>query len=254
LARVCEGKNLEIIIKNLISLQGCDCELQAIDIKRKEGPARIKTLEEELNQVEEQANGELDKAEAIKKERREIEQEIADVESGIEKSKEKLANIKSNKEYGAVLKEIEDLERKKAALEDRALQIMEETESLDEKYADIKERSENHRKKFEADQKVVQKAMKALDKAFKKHEKEKNRIRKEIDENLLKLYDTLSIHKGGLSVSSVLEGVCQTCHMGIPQQKFNELMRGDVLMNCPHCGRIMYWGDNELYKEEEEEK
>ena len=252
MTRVCEVKNLEIVIKNLISLQGCDCELQAISRKMKEGPARIKTLEEELKQVEEKANSELDKAEAIQKERREIEQEIADVESRTEKSREKLANIKSNKEYGAALKEIEDLERKKTALEDRALQLMEEIESLDEIYSDIKERSQRHREKFEADQKMVQKEMKDLDKAYKKNEKEKNRIRKDIDKDLLKLYDNLSNHKGGISISSVLKGVCQTCHMGIPQQKFNELMRGDVLMNCPHCGRIMYWGDNELYKEKEE--
>lgn len=244
---------METIIKNLISLQGCDCELQAIDRKRKEGPARIKTLEEELKQAEEQANGELDKAEAIKKERRKIDQEIVDVESRIEKSRVKLANIKSNKEYGAALKELEELERKKVALEDRALQAMEAIESLDEKYSDIKEKRESHRKKFEADQKLIYKEMEDLDIAFKKHEKEKNRIRKDIDNDLLKLYDTLSNHKGGISVSSVLKGVCQECHMGIPQQKFNELMRGDVLMNCPHCGRIMYWGDNELYKKKEEE-
>lgn len=246
-------KNLEIVMKNLISLQGCDCELKVIDRKRKEGPVKIQALEEELKLVEDQANGELDKAEAIKKERREVEQDIVDVEARVDKSREKLANIKSNKEYGAVLKEIEDLERKKTALEDRALQIMEEIESLDVKYADIKKKSESHRKNFEADQKVVQKEMKALDAAFKKQEKERMRIRKDIDDDLLRLYDNLSIHKGGISVSSVLKGICQTCHMGIPQQKFNELMRGDVLMNCPHCGRIMYWGDNELFKENEKE-
>jgi predicted nucleic acid-binding Zn-ribbon protein len=253
MTRVSEVKKLEIVIKNLISLQGCDCELQVIDRRRKEGPAKIQALKEELKLVEDQANGELDKAEAIKKERREIEREIVDMEGRIDKSREKLANIKSNKEYGAVLKEIEDLERKKTALEDRALQIMEEIESLDVKYADIKKRSESYRKKFEADQKVVQKEMEALDAAFEKQEKERTRIRKDIDDDLLRLYDNLSIHKGGISVSSVLKGICQTCHMGIPQQKFNELMRGDALMNCPHCGRIMYWGDNELFKEKEKE-
>ena len=244
---------MEIVIKNLISLQGCDCELQVIDRKRKEGPVKIQALEEELKMVEDQANGELDKVDAIKKERREVEHEITDMEGRIDKSREKLANIKSNKEYGAVLKEIEDLERKKATLEDRALQIMEEIESLDAKYADIKKRSESHRKKFGADQKAVQKEMEALDVVFEKQEKERIRIRKHIDDDLLRLYDNLSIHKGGISVSSVLKGICQTCHMGIPQQKFNELMRGDVLMNCPHCGRIMYWGDNELFKDKEKE-
>ena len=240
---------METIIKNLIELQGCDFELRMIQGKKAKGPVRILALEEELKQVEDQADEEISKAEAIKKEKRQTDQTIADLEAQIEKSKVKLSNIKSNKEYGAALKEIEDLEREKATCEDRALQIMEELESLDEKYSAIQELNQTQREQIEADEKEVQKEMKTLEKACKKHEKQKKRIRKEIDEELLTLYDNICDHKEGIAITSVLKGVCQTCHMGIPPQKFNELMRGDVLMNCPHCGRIMYWGEDERYSD-----
>ncbi len=240
---------METIIKNLIELQGCDFELRMIQGKKAKGPVRILALEEELKQVEDQADEEISKAEAIKKEKRQTDQTIADIEAQIEKSKVKLSNIKSNKEYGAALKEIEDLEREKATCEDRALQIMEELESLDEKYSAIQELNQTQREQLEADEKEVQKEMKTLEKACKKHEKQKKRIRKEIDEELLTLYDNICDHKEGIAITSVLKGVCQTCHMGIPPQKFNELMRGDVLMNCPHCGRIMYWGEDERYSD-----
>ena len=240
---------METIIKNLIDLQGCDFELTMLEGKKAKGPARILALEEELKLVEGQADAEISKAEAIKKEKREMDQTIADLESQIEKSKVKLSNVKSNKEYGAALKEIEDLEREKATCEDRALQIMEEIDSLDEKYSAIQEVNKTQREKLEADEKEVREEMKALEKACKKHEKQKKRIRKEIDEDLLTLYDNICDHKEGIAITSVVKGVCQTCHMGIPPQKFNELMRGDVLMNCPHCGRIMYWGEDERYKD-----
>ena len=233
----------------MIELQGCDFELRMIQGKKAKGPVRILALEEELKQVEDQADEEISKAEAIKKEKRQTDQTIADIEAQIEKSKVKLSNIKSNKEYGAALKEIEDLEREKATCEDRALQIMEELESLDEKYSAIQELNQTQREQLEADEKEVQKEMKTLEKACKKHEKQKKRIRKEIDEELLTLYDNICDHKEGIAITSVLKGVCQTCHMGIPPQKFNELMRGDVLMNCPHCGRIMYWGEDERYSD-----
>ena len=88
---------------------------------------------------------------------------------------------------------------------------MEEIESLDEKCADIKEKAGDTGRSLKQDQKVVQKEMKDLDKAFKKHEKEKHRIRKEIDEDLLKIYDNIGDHKEGIAVSSVIKGVCQTC-------------------------------------------
>ena len=240
---------METIIKSLIELQGCDFELRMIQEKKAKGPVRILALEEELKQVEDQADEEISKAEAIKKEKRQTDQTIADLEAQIEKSKVKLSNIKSNKEYGAALKEIEDLEREKATCEDRALQIMEALESLDEKYSASQELNQTQREQLEADEKEVQKEMKTLEKACKKHEKQKKRIRKEIDEELLTLYDNICDHKEGIAITSVLKGVCQTCHMGMPPQKFNELMRGDVLMNCPHCGRIMYWGEDERYSD-----
>ncbi len=244
---------MEITIRNLIGLQGCDFEIKVINKKKEAGPAKIKILEEELKQVEGAADDELVKAETVKKERREIEQEIEDLAGRIEKSKVKLANIKSNKEYEAALKEIDDLGKEKSVFEDKALQIMEEIDSLDEKLSAIKGKKESHREKFELDQKTVEKEIKALEKECRKHEKERKKIRQEIDKDLLKYYDNLLNHKEGVAVCSVIKGICQTCHMGIPPQKFNELMRGDALMNCPHCGRIMYWGEDERFVDKEEE-
>jgi predicted nucleic acid-binding Zn-ribbon protein len=40
--------------------------------------------------------------------------------------------------------------------------------------------------------------------------------------------------------------------MAIPPQKFNELIRGDKLMNCPNCARIMYWAEDERYQDNPE--
>ncbi len=238
---------METIIKNLISLQYCDFQLTDIRRKKAEGPARINALEKDLKLVESQTDEEESKVDTIKRERRQIEQDIEDLESRAEKSREKLANIKSNKEYGAALKEIEDLGREKTRSEDRAIEIMEEVEVLEAKCTASKEKREEYRKKLEQGQKVVEKELKALGRELRSHEKERTRIRKEIDETLLKKYDYISEHREGIAVSSVIKGVCQACHLGIPPQKFNELMRGDVLMNCPHCMRIIYWGEDERY-------
>jgi predicted nucleic acid-binding Zn-ribbon protein len=247
--RVCKEKKLEKIIKNLINLQDCDFHLKDIIRRKAEGPARIHAFENDLKLVESQTDEDQSKVDSIKRERRQLEQDIEDLESRTEKSREKLANIKSNKEYGAALKEIEDLEREKTHAEDRVIEIMEEAEVLEAKCAASKEKREEYRKKFEQDQKVVEKELEVLGRELENHEKERARIRKEIDEALLKKYDYIGEHKEGIAVSSVIKGVCQACHLGIPPQKFNELMRGDVLMNCPHCMRIIYWGEDERYVE-----
>ena len=79
------------------------------------------------------------------------------------------------------------------------------------------------------DQKEVKEELKTLDRELEGFENQRKGLRKEIDANLLKQYDNIGGHKEGIAVSSVVKGVCQACHLGIPPQKFNELMRGDEL-------------------------
>jgi hypothetical protein len=92
------------------------------------------------------------------------------------------------------------------------------------------------------------KELKALDAVLESLENERSEFCKAIDEGLLKKYDILRRNKEGLSISPVVKGICQACHMGIPPQKFNELIRGDTLMSCPYCSRIIYWGEDERFK------
>jgi len=63
----------------------------------------------------------------------------------------------------------------------------------------------------------------------------------------------LRLKKGGIAISPVIKGVCQMCHLGIPPQKFNELIKGETLMTCPNCMRIIYWGEDERYQLKREE-
>ena len=238
---------METTIKNLISLQGCDLQVTIIRKRLEDAPARIKGLKEDLERLESQIDEELAKFDAIKLEKRKIDQEIEELEGKMAKSKNKLANIKSNKEYTAALKEIDDLGRDKNRLEERAIEILEELEAINVKSAESKEKKDTYRKKYEEDQRALNKELKALKNDLQKFEDDRTDICKRIDEPLLRQYDSIRNHKEGVGVSAVIKGVCQACHMGIPPQKFNELMRGDKLMNCPHCMRLIYWGEDERY-------
>jgi hypothetical protein len=104
------------------------------------------------------------------------------------------------------------------------------------------------KKNFEIERDEILKELKVLDAVLESLENERSEFCKAIDEGLLKKYDILRQNKEGLSISPVFNGICQACHMGIPPQKFNELIRGDTLMTCPCCSRIIYWGEDERFK------
>ncbi|MBW1798169.1 MAG: hypothetical protein JRJ21_07170 [Deltaproteobacteria bacterium] len=198
-------------IKRLIDLQNCDSRISDVQHKKEQGPFKIRRLEEELIVFENKLKEELDQLEAYKQERRKIEREIEDLESRIEKSNTKLSNIKSNKEYS-------------------------------------KAKIEKLRNDVEIDRNKIMEEMKALEQEFKRLEMERVSLGLTIDENLLKRYDFIRERKGGVVVSPVIKGVCQACHLDIPPQQFNELIRGEKMMACPNCIRIIYWGEDESFK------
>lgn len=245
-----EVNKLEEQIKLLIGLQDCDTRIGDIQTKKQEGPIKIERLTEELKILEDQLEDELNRLEGYKRDRRGAEQEIKELEGRIEKSTIKLNNVKSNKEYTAALKEIGDVKREESLLEDRAIEIMEEIEELEAECSSSKAKKEELGEKVERDREEIAKELKALEEDLEILEKERTRFCRTIDEALLRRYDNLRKQKWGLAVSPVIKGVCQTCHMGIPPQKFNELIRGDGLMNCPNCLRIIYWGEDERFKVE----
>jgi predicted nucleic acid-binding Zn-ribbon protein len=235
-------------MKLLIGLQDCDNRIRDAQNKKKEKPIRIEGLQKELEQSEGQLKAELDQLELNRRARRESEQGIEELEDRIKKSNIKLNNIKSNKEYTAALKELADLEKEKTLTEDGLIEIMEQIEILEKQCASNKTKGELLKKNFEMERDEILKELKGLDEALEGLENERSGFCKAIDEGLLKRYDILRHNKDGLSISPVVKGICQTCHMGIPPQKFNELIRGDTLMTCPSCSRIIYWGEDERFK------
>lgn len=242
---------MEEKMKMLIALQDCDIRMRDIQIKKEEGPKKIQRLKEKLASVEDQLEEEANRLEEYTRDRRHAEQEIEEIENRLKKADIKLSNIKSNKEYQAALKEIDDLKREKLLWEDRVIDILEQVEALEAKYATSRKKGEETRQQFELDHNEILKILKALNQDLDKIEKKRIQFSQAVDPDLLRRYDSLRARKGGIGVSPVIKGVCQTCHLDIPPQEFNELLRGDKLMTCPNCTRIIYWGDDERYQNNE---
>ena len=235
-------------IGDLIVLQDCDNKIREIMNKRSEGPLRIKKLADELDDFARKFQEKNDRLNLLKKDSRKIDQEIQELEEKIEKSNIKLSLIKSNKEYKAALKEIEDLKHVKFQTEDKAIQVMEEMEELEKICRENKEKEAELRKAFERDKEEIERELEALDEELRILDAKRDTFTHAIDQDLLRKYLSLKDHKEGQAISPVLGGVCQICHMNIPPQKFNELIRGDSLMTCTNCNRIIYWAEDEHFQ------
>lgn len=235
-------------ISLLIRLQDCDTHIQKLYKKKEMAPRKTQDLEKELQATKIRYREDKDKLESLKKERRKLDQDIDDFDIKIEKSGIKLSNIKSNKEYTAALKEVDDLKDQKFRAEDKAIGVMEEIEEVQGVCRANEEKQKELEKQFEEARQEIQREMKQWNEEIEKLEAKRTTLKASIEEDLLKRYLFLWERKQGVAVSPVVGGVCQTCHMGIPPQRFNELRRGDALMSCSNCKRIIYWADDEHYR------
>jgi len=220
----------------------------AIVNEKRQCPAKLNALDQKITGMSTEVKNAEIELEALKKEHRNMDQEITTIESKIKKSNAKLDQIKSNKEYQAALKEIDELQNEKKRREDLSIELMEKIEESEQnkknKASETKELTEAAKK----ERAHLKQHEEELEKTFRSLLSKRETLCREIDDTLVKHYEQLLRRKGGLAVSAVTNGVCQCCHLAIPPQKFNELIKGEKMMNCPHCMRIIYWGDDERYK------
>jgi predicted nucleic acid-binding Zn-ribbon protein len=232
-------------IRVVIQLQDCDNRIQVILKKKNETPLMIKALEDELKSVEMKLGEEDNLLETLKKDRRSVEQEVQDLENKIAKSNEKLSHIKSNKEYTAALKEIEDLKNIINQTEDKVIQLMEEIEEAEKRCRANKVKQKDLKKDFETKKQEIAIELESLEKDLKNLEREREQLSQAIDQDLLKRYLFLRERKGGQAISPVIGGICRTCNIGLPPQKYNELKRSETLLACPNCQRMIYYVEEE---------
>ncbi len=226
---------------NLIKLQEVDLQISKITRELETEPEAIQELRAELQKAQqglETAQSELSVREKIKKE---AEFELQSCEDRIKKSKQKMAEVKTNKEYQAILTEIDSLEAMKSEWEEKIIVAMDEIEKAKQVVAE----KEKVVKELE---KRLKEARQRLEQSFSHFKKELVELRhkreemaKDVDKELLKRYDFIRLRRNGRAIVAVDAEVCEGCNMRIPPQKYNELLKSDKLMTCPTCQRIIYW-------------
>jgi len=231
-------------LKVVLMIQSIDTKFDNISREKEETPKEIEKLKEGLDLLGNAVEQDLSTVEELKKERSKVERELEEIDLKLKKSKLRLNEVKSNREYQAVLKEIEDLKDLTFQKEETVIKWMEEIEIQEKKCADNTVRREESQEEYKSKEKAFSQRIRELDKEVQSLNEKRGQLSPNLDEDLLRRYNGLRSHLKGRVVVPVIDGVCQECHLGIPPQQYNELIKGDSMQSCPHCSRIIYWGDD----------
>ncbi|MDH4100694.1 MAG: C4-type zinc ribbon domain-containing protein, partial [Nitrospirota bacterium] len=177
----------------------------------------------------------------LEKEKRDKETRLKDDSELLERLKGRLAEIKTNKEYFAHLKEVETVEKTVKGLEDDILSLMEKVEAASRQVEESESRLKEEEAKLAEESKKIEESFAAVDQELAELGKRREVEAANITPDIFETYDKLVARHNGLAVVEALNYSCMGCHMNLRPQVFNNVRLNNALITCDYCYRILYW-------------
>jgi len=233
----------QLLLLLLIELQKDDLTTSRISIKKRELPEKLMKLNEGFQAFSVSLEDEKKNLDEYHKRHRDKESKLKSAQENLKKTKDRLLEVKTNKEYQAILKEIETIEKRKSDTEDEIIVCLDEIDHREKALREKEEQFKGYRLRYETERLKMEEDIANLDAELVTAQQKIRETRKRLPEYIFKKYEMIKGLNNGLAVVSVWKEVCNGCHMNIPPQLYNDLQRSIELLSCPHCSRIMYWDD-----------
>lgn len=231
-------------IMTLIQLQKAETEIVRLENVLDDVEAEKAGLEKQLLTFEADVNQQREGLEAAARLCTETEAEIQALDDRIQKSNENLRRVKTNKEYQALQREVDDNRKRKDQLENEYIQYLGEKEASDAKVREKETELAQLTAKIRADQEKIHGKCEDDRNLLEEFRLQRDQIGTDLRQELLKLFDEISGSCGGLAVVEVKKEVCRGCFMNVPPQMYIEVQRCKTLITCPQCSRILYFGES----------
>ena len=240
------AKKLEALTK----LQGLDSKID--DIKKVRGalPDEVMDLEEEIAGYQTRADKQQGELEEIETNIANNKTSIKDSEKLIKKYEEQQMNVRNNREYDAITKEVELQQLEIQILEKRIKEAYEKIESQKEEIENTKGILDERLKYLDTKKEELDVITRESEEDEKKLEKPRTSAAKHVEERLLIAYNRIRENmRNGLAVVTVKRGACGGCFNIVPPQKQAEIREKKKLIVCEHCGRVLSDVEDEIVEE-----
>jgi uncharacterized protein len=224
-------------------------KLQSLDSRTVELEREVAALPKRIAEIEKQLDShkrrlELDRAAlaANAKERKSREDDIKVQEQKISKLKDQMLSAKTNEQYRAFQHEIEFCEKEIRRFEDRILELMGESETLDKNVKAAEVALAQETKQVEAEKQAAKQTTLKHTQELAAIQEERRQSVAAVSREYYSHYERLRKRSGGIAVAEAVDGACSVCHMVIRPQVMQELRANVNSLNfCESCKRIIYY-------------
>ncbi len=228
-------------LKWAIRLQSIDQRLAELSREIAGLPVHIAEIEKKMHSHERRLEADKAALTANQKERKQREGDIQMQEQKISKLKDQMLQAKTNDQYRAFQHEIEFCEKEIRKFEDRILELMGESEPLEKNVKAADAALQAERKQVESEKQSARERTTADQKASAELQSERAGIVKEMAPATYQRYERVRKSRAGIAIAEAVDGRCSVCHMALRPQFFQDLKKGDQVMACESCSRMLYY-------------
>jgi len=222
--------------------------LQILDDRAAELTKEIAALPKHIAEIEKKLEGhqrrlEHDRAATVanQKDRKHLEGEIQAADQKISKLKTQMMEAKNNEQYRAFQHEIDFCQQEIRRHEDRILDLMGEFDPLEKAVKTAETALATEKKQVEDEKSAARERTAADQKEIDLLTVERKKILSEMDPKIASEYERIRKGRAGVAIAEVLRGRCSKCNILLRPQFLQELKRGDSVMVCESCRRMLYW-------------
>jgi uncharacterized protein len=227
-------------LRNLIALQELELRIASLQKLISDIPHKIQAFDNELQRLRSEFQTRSAHMKELANRRRMLEGQVDTTKAKLSKLKDQLMAVKTNKEYTAMLHEIQMAEEQIRGEEDKILEIMEEMETKENHIKGAEQ--ELNKKSAELQESINKTKVSApqLESELLKLREERVLKESQVGMELLTRYRRIADARKGIALAEAKDELCSACHVRIRPQMYADLIRTETIQACDSCSRILF--------------
>ena len=231
-------------IEQLVALQQVDHEIFDIKGEIRKLPEEVTEMEKKFSAIEAERVKIVDKMEYLTSQEKRVNADIEEDARQIEDSKNKMMQVENTREYHAMIREVDNMERANRTREEEKMILMEEIQRQQDLFADVDGRYNEIKQEYDVKNESLQEKLDELNSKMDSLMGHRSASAQEVPPPVLARYEFIRERLENPVIVPVISSVCTGCNIAIPPQTFIELQKIQQILSCPNCQRLIYWKEH----------